>query len=180
MNEMMPSEVLDGTRPGSHARDLILLPAYSGDGLAVGEIGRVCVTIWRKQSNRERFERQRAALANLVERHPGEAGFMCVVEKSSEPPDDEYVRRGSATMITDHGAKLAGVSVVSEGTGFRVAVARSLMSGMMFLMRNPAPIRIFDSVPTGSNWLALHAFTGPVAQFVADVEALRQHLDTLV
>lgn len=176
----MPSDVFGTTQPlgGGHAS--VLLPTYSGDGLVVGEIGRVCVAIWRKQSNRERFERQRAALANLVDRHPGEAAFMCVVEKSSEPPDDEYVRRASASMITDHGAKLAGISVVSEGTGFRVAVARSLMSGMVFLMRNPAPIRIFESVSTGSNWLALHAFTGPVAQFVARVEALRHHLDTLV
>jgi len=179
MDEMMPSDVFGGTRPQSNVRDTVLLPAYSGDGLVIGEIGRVCVTIWRKKSTRERFERQRAALADLVDRHPGEAGFMCVVEKSSEPPEDEYVRRGSATMITDHGAKLSGISVVSEGTGFRVAVARSLMSGMMFLMRNPAPIRIFESVPTGSNWLALHAFTGPVAQFIANVEALRQHLDIL-
>ena len=105
----------------------------SDDGLGIAEIGTVCLVVWRAPVIATRFERQRLALQRVVERCPGRAGFVCVIESGVPVPDDEF-RRASIDLVGSHGDQLKCVVCVIEGSGFRAAATRSVLSGMALLL----------------------------------------------
>ncbi|MET0285851.1 MAG: hypothetical protein ABW352_15325 [Polyangiales bacterium] len=123
-------------------------------GILVGELGPLCVVIWRGEVTRERFAHQRAGLAHVVARNPGKAGFMCVVEPQVKPPSEE-LRARSAEMMREHGASLPFVAGVIEARGFMGSLTRSVMSAMQLLSRRkPTSQAFFASIAEASAWLA--------------------------
>ncbi len=145
---------------------------HNADGLLMGMIGPVCLALWRAKPTPERFEVQRAHLHAQVARAPGEVAFLCVVEPHAEPPE-EAERRASATMINSQGAKLLGVACVIEGSGFRAAITRTVLSGMLMLIRAPSPQKLFDSVRAASPFLARCVRRTSLVQLDAEVERAR-------
>lgn len=146
------------------------------DGVALGQYGPLCIALWREEATRPRFERQAAALATVVAAHRGNAGFLCIVEPASKPPNDE-LRRASARMIDGHGADLAFVAVVIEGSGFQAAITRSVLTAMaLFLPRNKTKIGYFSDVMDAALWSREHATLPPARAIVARVQALRAGL----
>ena len=126
---------------------------YRAGGLLVAMIGPVCLALWRSKPTPELFEVQRSLLHAAVARQPGKTAFLCVVEPKAEPPD-EAERKASAQMITSQGENLAGVACVIEGNGFRAAITRTVLSGVVFMIRTPSPIKLFDGVRVAAPWLA--------------------------
>ena len=61
-----------------------------GDGIATGEIGPVCVIIWRKAVTWPRFRIQERAIANLVAQHGGNAGIVCIVKPLLHHPTKSF------------------------------------------------------------------------------------------
>jgi hypothetical protein len=146
---------------------------HATDGLVMAEIGTVCVALWRKKSTPERFKVQKRYLDEVVRAHPGEAAFLVVVEPGSEPPADQE-RRASSQMITDHGTKLRCVACVIEGSGLRSAITRSVLTGIVLVVKSPSSISYFDSPANAVPWMAKHVNLGrPVPSFIRQVEALR-------
>ena len=125
---------------------------YSGGGLMMAKLGPVCVALWQTKPTRALFEIQRKELAATVREHPGTAAFICVIQPSADPPDQE-IRNASTEMIVKHGRALAAVACVIEGTGFRAAITRTVLTGIVFVIRNPSPFRFFESVEAASEWL---------------------------
>jgi hypothetical protein len=153
--------------------------ASCSDGLALAEICRSCIVIWRANVTRERFERQRSALEEIAARYGSSAGFLCVIEPTapSPPPSDE-LRRASADMIASYRDGLGCVAVVIEGEGFRAALTRGILQGMKVLLpKRVAPIAFFSSVRKAVAWMGKFVPIGPPADFAASVEYLRSHLD---
>jgi hypothetical protein len=150
---------------------------HCADGLCMAEIGPVCVAIWRSKSVRTRFEVQRAALDDCVRRRPGGTAFMCVVESTSEPPEED-VRKASSQMIVDHGKNLKCTACVIEGAGFRGAITRSVLSGMLFLVRSPTPVKMFESVASASRWIQGEMPTTSGLVLAGQVEFARRRLDS--
>ena len=103
------------------------------DGLGIAEIGSVCFVVWQAPVELQRFERQRAALQAMVDRHPKRAGFMCVIEPNARVPNDDF-RKASIALLMSHGDKLKCVIGVIEGSGVRTAATRGVMSGMVLLL----------------------------------------------
>jgi hypothetical protein len=146
------------------------------DGLALGEIGPLSVALWRGGVARDSFNRQSAALRSVVESHPGRAGFLCIVEPGSTPPDEE-LRRDSAHMITAHGDRLALVAAVIEGSGFQAGLARSvLISIAMFVPEIRTKVSFFSGVAAAARWACTRIALPDADVIVADVEALRAYL----
>lgn len=56
------------------------------DGLGIAEAGAACITLWRAEVTRPRFERQRAALQDVAARNPGQAAFVCVIGAGTPQP----------------------------------------------------------------------------------------------
>src|SRR5580704_2049134 len=119
---------------------------HCADGLALAEVSGHFVAIWRSGVTRPLFEWQRHFLAELLQRQPKGAAFVCVIEPTCKPPDDE-LRRASADMIAENESRLKCVAVVIEGDGFRAAIARSVLSGMVLLFPNRrVPVSYFSNV----------------------------------
>lgn len=147
-----------------------------GDGVALGQLGPLCIALWRDEVTRPRFNRQAAALAAVVAAHRGHAGFMCIVEAGSKPPNDE-LRRASARMIDSHGADLAFVAAVIEGSGFQAALTRSVLTAIsLFMPRNKTKIGFFSNVMDAALWGRDHATLPTARAVVARVQALRAEL----
>lgn len=167
--------MLQSSSEGMRQRDAKAEIVHVGDGIVVAQVGNVCVALWRKKPTRERFEIQRNALDAAVKKNPGRTVFMCLVEAGTEPPDDEE-RKASSAMITGHGADLNAVACVIEGSGFKAAISRTVLSGIMFLIRSPSPIKYFESTASGAAWLSQYVPIGNMSNFVEQVEVARKSL----
>ena len=132
---------------------LALRVTHSADGLMMGLIGPVCFSLWQAKPTPERFAIQRRHLHAAIAREPGQLVFMCVVSPHADAPD-EAERKASADMITSQGTKLLGVACVIEGIGFRAAITRTVLMGVLHLIRSPAPIKLFEGVRQSSPFLA--------------------------
>jgi len=146
-----------------------------GDGVVVAQVGAVCVALWRKKPTPERFEIQRNCLDAAVAKQPGKVVFLCLVEAGTEPPDDN-IRKASSAMISAHGSKLKAVACVIEGSGFKAAISRTVLSGIQFLIRSPSPIKYFESIGSGAAWLGQFVTIGALTNFVDKVEEARLSL----
>lgn len=167
--------MLQSSLEGMKHRDAKAEIMKVGDGIVVAQIGNVCAALWRKKPTRERFEIQRSCLEQAVKKQPGRIVFLCLVEAGTEPPDDD-MRRASSAMITGHGSDLRAVACVIEGTGFKAAISRTVLSGIVFLIRSPSPIKYFESAASGAAWLSQFVAIGNLSSFVEQVEVARKAL----
>lgn len=126
---------------------------HNADGLLMGMVGPICLALWQAKPTPERFAIQRTQLHAAVAREPGQIAFLCVVSAHADAPEDAE-RKASADMITSQGTKLLGVACVIEGSGFRAAISRTVLTGILLVIRTPAPIKLFDSVGHASPFLA--------------------------
>lgn len=125
---------------------------FADETLAVGEIGCVCVAVWRGAVTPTTFERQRANLEIIVNRHPEGSGFLCVIEPTAKPPD-EALRKASVEMVASHKGKLRCNAVAVEGSGFAAAITRGVISGMTLLYRHDTPAKAFATVAEAATWM---------------------------
>jgi hypothetical protein len=125
---------------------------FRRDGLTMASFGSVCIAVWETKPTPALFEIQRAHLANAVARHPTRATFMCVVSRHADPPDQE-VRDASSKMIASHVGNLAGCACVIEGSGFRSALTRTVLTSILFVIRSPVPYVFCESVLAACKWL---------------------------
>ena len=139
-------------QPAGGRSDSTLLITHRSDELVMASFGVVCVALWNSKPTRVLFEHQRAALATCVIRYPGRALFLCAVSSKSDPPDQE-LRDASVKMLLAHERRLAGCACVIEGTGFRAAITRTVLTGMTLLARTQAPIAFFDQIAPACTWL---------------------------
>jgi hypothetical protein len=146
------------------------------DGLVVGEVSNVCIVVWRGPVNRVRFDAQRDGLAEVIARHPERAGFLCVIEPTADPPNDE-LRRASAEMIRRSQGGLRCIACIVEGTGFRSAIARSALSGIALILgTRQVPFSVFGTVSAATTWMAPHVDMRDAAAIASAVEAVREEL----
>jgi hypothetical protein len=150
--------------------------SYRDRDVVVAEAERLCVVVWRGPVTRHPFEKQRAGLAAVVEKYPGKAGFLIVIEPSAKPPDDA-LRQESTAMLESHDNRLICVGVVVEGEGFRAAITRGVLSGMVLLMRNrKSPISFFSNVRSTAKWMSTLVEIPSVEVLATTVEVIRSNI----
>lgn len=150
----------------------------SDQSVALAHIGPVCAAVWRRDVTQASFARQRAALAEVVARHPGSAAFLCVIEPTSKPPSDE-LRRASVAMLDEHGDRLKRVAMVIEGTGFRASLVRTILSGLALTWSRRSNLNYFADVTHGVSWMSGALAIPSVTEVVLAVEATRDTLPKL-
>ena len=155
-----------------HSRSTVM---HREDGLVMAEMRGISIAIWRRKPNRELFEIQRKCLADVVAKNKGKAGFICVVEPTSEPPDDD-IRKAASQMITVHEKNLKCVALVIEGSGFRSAITRTVLSGILLLVRTPSPIKFFEVCKSACMWVGSQIPTAREG-LLEEIEVLRTLLD---
>jgi hypothetical protein len=146
------------------------------DGLALGEVSNVCIVVWREPVNRVRFDTQRDGLTEVIGRHPERVGFLCVIEPTAEPPNDE-LRRASAEMVRANQSGLRCIACVVEGTGFRNAIARSALSAIgLMLGTREVPFSVFGTVSAAATWMAPHVELRDAVVLANSVASVRAEL----
>ena len=169
----LDSAVLPAARPTE--------PRFMASTPAIGtvEIGPIFVALWRGAVIRESFDVQSAGLTEVVRAHPAGAAFLCVIEVTSKAPNDE-LRRASIEMVEAHGPRLRCLAVVIEGEGFRAAVNRGVITGLILFARHiHCPVSVFSDVRDAAAWMQKHLALPPVEDVAAAVEAVRARLPPL-
>lgn len=148
---------------------------HCGDGIATAQFGHVFVAIWRDAVIESRFNIQRQGLDKAISRYPDDSAFLCLIEESAKPPD-EKLRRASYDMVNEHRNSLKCVACVIEGSGFKAATARSVLSGMVLLSgRREPPLSVFATVNAAGQWMNERVTMNPDS-LVDFVENMRSRL----
>jgi hypothetical protein len=146
------------------------------DGLATAEVDRTCVLLWRKTVTESRFQIQREAILHVTEQYPGEASILCIIEPTSEPPP-QALREAASQLLASLAPQLRCVAFVIEGSGFRAAMIRGVLSGIERLLRNPYPTRYFANVGQAAAWIGVQR--GSQSMHLVDAaHRLRARLDS--
>lgn len=150
---------------------------FVDEGLVIGEIGPLCVLIWRDRVSAPRVQQVAAGLTQLA-RQKESLGLLIVIEATSDPPPDE-VRSELAAIVASQGSKLSCLATTIEATGFRAAFIRSVLSGIALLdRRSDIPARaVFADLGAAAQWLGAR-LTLP-DDFLTRVEELRAHFERL-
>lgn len=141
-------------------------------GLILGSYRNVFFALWSTKPTPELFQLQRAALAAAVSASPGKIFFLCLVSPNAEPPE-QAERDASSQMITSHGNRLLGTACVVEGSGFRAAITRTVLTGIVLFIRTPAPIAFFENVEAAAFWMQRRVPTTDLSQLATQLDKIR-------
>jgi len=128
-------------------------PIVATEGWALGVIEYCLAVVWRGQPTPEAFRQRNEELVALCKAHPGKCALIEIVEPSSKPPSDE-TRRVAMEVFKVVGSSLSCVGFVLEGAELRSTVARAILTGMMFFVRQLQPTRVFKSSDAMTEWVA--------------------------
>jgi hypothetical protein len=146
--------------------------SHRAAGLMLASFGEVFVAVWSTKPTPELFELQRASLVAAVEKAPGRTFFVCVVSPNADPPE-QAERDASTRMITALGDRLLGTACVIEGTGFRAAITRTVLTGMVLFVRTPSPVLFFEQMDDAVEWIRRRSSGADLSQLAARVEKAR-------
>ena len=148
------------------------------DGLGIVEVGSVCLVVWRAAVSASRFQRQRLALDNFVERYSGRAGLICVIEASAPPPE-ERMRKASTDLLAKYGDRMRGVACVIEASGIRGGITRSVLIGMsMLLSKQTAEVKFMATVAAAAAWMELKCNGASALSLLQADKEIRLRLDS--
>ncbi|RYZ04606.1 MAG: hypothetical protein EOO73_23505 [Myxococcales bacterium] len=149
----------------------VLHVTHRARGLLLGTFGDVFFAAWSTKPVPELFELQRSGLASAVHASPGRALFLCVVSPHADPPD-QAERDASSRMIASHGARLLGTACVVEGSGFRAAITRTVLTGIVLFTRTPSPVTFFENVDGAAHWMQRRS-NGDLSQLAPQLHQVR-------
>lgn len=122
----------------------------------------VLVQIWRTGTPLASARAARAAARRMAEEHRGYITSIVIVEPTADMPD-ATARAELAGMAVDQATRMACVALVHEGTGFRVAVIRGVMTGLMLVAKHAFPHAVFANVDQACEWLRTNPRLDPFA-----------------
>lgn len=121
-------------------------------GWAMGELDGCLLVIWRAQPTPDAFRMRNRALADLVDRYPGRAALVEVVEPTSLPPTNE-TRRVAMQVFKDLGDRLSAIGFVIEGSQMKQSVNRAILTTMMFFVKQMQPTKVYKSIGETAAWV---------------------------
>jgi hypothetical protein len=135
--------------------------------------GNVQIILSLAPPNRQFMRRIIDGLAAL-ERHTRQRpAALLIIRADVAPPDDE-----ARTYIRDElrRSTMVAAAQVVEGTGFRGATMRSVLSMIQLAVRPPFPMRVFSEIANGCAWLAgeLQPYGGVAPEAAALTHAASQ------
>lgn len=107
----------------------------------------------------------RDAIERIAVLRPAGVALFVIITETSKLPSGE-ARRRMAQLLRDYESYLVATCIAMEGTGFRAAAVRSVLTGISILARAKCPHGVFPTVDAASAWLGgvcggrmAHAFT---------------------
>jgi hypothetical protein len=122
------------------------------EGWAMGQVLDCLVIVWRSQPTSEAFRFRNEQLRALVGRAEGRCALVELVETTSKPPNDE-TRRVAMDVFKQLGDRLSAVGFVIEGSAVRSTLARAILTGMMFFVKQLQPTKVFKHAGETADWV---------------------------
>jgi hypothetical protein len=151
------------------------------DNHCVGHGRSVALLVWGKTTTLEGVASARRVILAHADRYPEGIGLLTVVENVADPPAAD-VRRSITEMLRSLQGRAIRSAVAQEGTGFRAAMVRGVVTGLTLVSRLSYPHRVFDTMEAGITWIVGGLPPGPdgrieAAEVMAAARALRHRFD---
>jgi hypothetical protein len=104
---------------------------------------QIFAVIWRRDTTVEGGEHLRSACTAFARTQPRGIGLLTVVESGAPLPPGP-ARRAIADFLAEGSAFIKCSAVVFEGSGFRAAAVRSVVTGLTLMARQAYPHRVCD------------------------------------
>ena len=111
---------------------------------------RVLATVWRGAMTPAAVRATITPTSNAARQFPGEVVVALVVEPDSPVPGDDV--RSVYTELIRTNLPLRCTVLVAEGSSFRGAVVRSIVTSILLVVRPATPMKVTSTVPEGAKW----------------------------
>lgn len=128
---------------------------FTSAGFATGRFGPLHLSIWDAAATREPALKAIEVLAALG-RQEDRVLVMAVLGPNTPPPDN-VVRDLFAAEFGRLGKRVAAVANVIEGSGFRAATMRAVVTGLTLVIRAGHPQRACPTIDDGALFIAEHS-----------------------
>ena len=112
----------------------------------------IYVVVWRNETSPTASTMVHQRCEEFAKRHPEGVGMLTVVTSTAPMPPSES--RDRLARFMREGTYVKASAVAFEGTGFRAAAIRSVVTGLTLLAKQAFPHRIFSTLEDASGWLA--------------------------
>ena len=141
----------------------------------------ILFVVWRRETRASAYARIGELVAQLAQDYPDGIGILQTVEVGAIPPDAGARQEFLKVMEICQG-RVRHFSVVHEGTGFKAASVRAIMSGVYFYVSPKFPHGVFSSLTEAAHWHVrqeggLQRSELTERDIVEDVRTLREHLN---
>ncbi len=134
-----------------HPQGCTILEVHPDHALATW--GNVFVIIWRNETTIQGVEAFRAASLQFAKAHPEGIGLLTIiVDKAPMPPSKARDRLAAYMRDPNNGIRASGV--LFEGSGFRSAAVRSVVTGLTIIARQAFPHKVFANINDTADFLA--------------------------
>ena len=121
--------------------------------IAVSAFNMVFV-YWAKETQLPSFQRVCDTLTRLASLHPEGVGVCQVVGLQAVPPGSDARTEITKLMTARVGGRLMHYSIVHEGSGFKAASVRAIVSASHMLARTQANLAVFSAASAAAAWHA--------------------------
>ena len=133
----------------------------------------VLILVWKQETTQEGVHKLKASYDALAQKFPKNVFLLTVVEQDAPMPASP-VRVALADFLAGCKGKMVLSAVVHEGTGFRAAAVRSVVTGLAMMANLPYPHKVFATVDDASRWLHMNSPVGKDWNDVALVATVRE------
>jgi hypothetical protein len=103
----------------------------------------IVAVVWRHETTVEAVRQLDEAVAELARSHPKGIGMLTVVAEGAPLPPSA-ARKAIADLLTASTSFIRCSAVIMEGSGFRAAAVRSVVTGLTMLAKHDFPHEICD------------------------------------
>jgi hypothetical protein len=139
-----------------------------------------CVgVVWKRETTIAGMAKVEAVFKEQLTRYQTGLYLLTVIEEGASLPPAE-AREAVAIFLRTAAGKIRMSAVVHEGSGFRAAAVRSVVTGLSMLVRLPYPHEIFATVEQAAKWLGSTQFKDVDADYtVLAVSHARRSAESL-
>jgi hypothetical protein len=144
------------TYPSAHddprARATKAEVVHSERDFTVMTFQQVFVVIFHQETTVSAVGTLRRELPAFAAQHPAGIALLTIVEPDAPMPTSD-AREALADFMNDKRQSILISGVAYEGTGFRAAAVRSVVTGLTVLARQPFPHKVFPTIDDASQWM---------------------------
>jgi hypothetical protein len=126
----------------------------------------VVISVWRGEPSVARLAALGTITRELLARISGGMVAVSIVELGKIPSMADEARRESQRLSKEFSPRTLAAAHVIEGSGFWVATARSVYTGIVLMSPKSHPAEVFDSADRAAAWISPW-IKSPQAQSIA-------------